>query len=34
MYLKKSGAVRNHGTGIRIFEKDILQLYGKKRELI
>jgi len=34
MYLKESGAVRNHGTGIRIFEKDILQLYGKRRELI
>lgn len=34
MYLKESGTVRNHGTGIRIFEKDILQLYGKKRELI
>jgi len=34
MYIKDSGAVRNHGTGIRIFEKDIPQLYGKKRELI
>lgn len=34
MYLKENGAVRNHGTGIRIFEKDIIQLYGKKRGLI
>lgn len=34
MYIKDSGAVRNHGTGIRIFEKDIPQLYGKKRELL
>jgi len=34
MYLKESGTVRNHGTGIRIFEKDIIQLYGKRRELI
>lgn len=34
MYLKESGAVRNHGTGIRMFEKDIPQLYGKKRELM
>jgi len=34
MYIKDSGAVRNHGTGIRIFEKDILHLYGKRIELI
>jgi len=33
MYIKDSGAVRNHGTGIRIFEKDIPHLYGKRREL-
>lgn len=34
MHLKESGTVRNHGTGIRIFEKDIPQLYQKRRELI
>ncbi len=34
MHLKDSGSVRNHGTGIRIFEKDIIQLYGKQRKLI
>lgn len=34
MYIKESGAVRNHGTGIRIFEKNIPQLYGERRELI
>ena len=34
MHLKGNGTVRNHGTGIRIFEKDIPQLYGKRRELI
>jgi hypothetical protein len=34
MHLKKNGSVRNHGTGIRIFEKDIPQLYGRRQELI
>jgi len=34
MYLKESGALRNHRTGLRIFEKDMLQLYGKRRQLI
>ena len=34
MYLKVSGTVRNHGTGIRIFEKDIIQHYGKRRKFI
>ena len=34
MYLKESGAVRNHGTGIRMFERDIPQLYGKRKELL
>jgi hypothetical protein len=34
MHLRENNAVRNHGTGIRIFEKDIPQLYGKRRELI
>ena len=33
MHLKERGTIRNHGTGIRIFEKDIIQLYGKRRKL-
>jgi len=33
MHLKESGTIRNHGTGIRIFENDIIQLYGKKKKL-
>ena len=34
MHLKDNGVVRNHGTGIRIFEKDIIELYDKRRQLI
>jgi len=34
MHLRKTGSVRNHGTGIRIFEKDIPQLYARRQELI
>lgn len=34
MHLKPNSIVRNHGTGIRIFEKDIHLLFGKKRQLI
>ncbi len=34
MYLKDSGGVRNHGTGFRISEKNLTELYEKKRRLI
>ncbi len=34
MHLKENGSVRNHGTGIRIFEKDIPQLYQIRKELM
>lgn len=34
MHLKESGAVRNHGTGFRISEKDLMELYANRRKLI
>lgn len=34
MHLKESGGVRNHGTGFRISEKNLKNLYAKSRRLI
>lgn len=34
MHLKDSGGVRNHGTGFRISEKNLMDLYAKKKQLI
>ena len=34
MHLKESGAVRNRGTAFRLKEKDLIELYGKKKKLI
>jgi len=34
MHLKDSGGVRNHGTGFRISEKNLMDLYTKKTQLI
>lgn len=34
MHLKESGGVRNHGTGFRISEKNLKDLYFKVRQLI
>jgi hypothetical protein len=34
MHLKPSGTVRNHGTGFRISEKNLMLLYAKKKRLI
>jgi len=34
MHLKPSGGVRNHGTGFRISEKNLMLLYSKKKRLI
>jgi len=34
MHLKPNNSVRNHGTGIRIYENDIPLLYAKKCTLI
>jgi len=34
MHLKESGAVRNHGTGFRISEKNLMLLYSKKKKLL
>lgn len=34
MHLKPSGGVRNHGTGFRISEKNLKDLYGKQKRLI
>lgn len=34
MHLKESGGVRNHGTGFRISEKNLILLYAKKKQLI
>jgi len=34
MHIKESGGVRNHGTGFRMAEKDLVDLYNKKRRLI
>jgi hypothetical protein len=34
MHLKTSGGVRNHGTGFRISEKNLIDLYDSKQELL
>jgi len=34
MYLKPSGAVRNHGTGFRIDERNIPRLYENRKQII
>jgi len=34
MHLKESGGVRNHGTGFRISEKNLIDLYTKKNQLL
>lgn len=34
MHLKESGGVRNHGTGFRISEKNLILLYSKKKRLL
>ncbi len=34
MHLKDTGGVRNHGTGFRISEKNLMDLYTKKIKLI
>lgn len=34
MHLKENGAVRNRGTGFRMREKDMIELYADKRRLI
>lgn len=34
MHLKEAGGVRNHGTGFRISEKNLTDLYAKKRKLL
>lgn len=34
MHLKESGGVRNHGTGFRISEKNLMLLCSKKKRLI
>ena len=34
MYLRIDGSVRNHGTGFRVYEKDLGLLYKIRRELI
>jgi len=34
MHLKESGAVRNRGTGFRMREKDMIELYEEKRDLL
>lgn len=34
MYLKPSGGVRNHGTGFRMIEKNLVNLYEKKIKIL
>ncbi|OGC41112.1 hypothetical protein A2Y85_07060 [candidate division WOR-3 bacterium RBG_13_43_14] len=34
MYLRPNGSVRNHGTGFRVYEKDLELLYENKAALI
>lgn len=34
MHLKSTSGVRNHGTGFRISEKNLINLYNSKRKLI
>ncbi len=34
MYLRPDGSVRNHGTGFRVYERDLGLLYKTRKELI
>jgi len=34
MHLKPNGSVRNHGTGIRVYESKLLSLFEKSRSLL
>ncbi|MGB9664014.1 MAG: MvaI/BcnI family restriction endonuclease [Ignavibacteria bacterium] len=34
MHIRSSGGVRNHGTGFRIYEKDLISLYSNKRKIL
>jgi hypothetical protein len=34
MHLKESGGVRNRGTAFRMSEKNLIDLYAKKKKLI
>lgn len=34
MHLKPEGKLRNHGTAFRIFEKDLIELYNKRKKII
>ena len=34
MHLKENGTVRNRGSGFRMREKDMIELYGNKRKLL
>lgn len=34
MHITENGSVRNRGTGFRMREKDLLELYGTKRKLL
>ena len=34
IHLKPSGAIRNHGTGFRISEKNLVKLYDSKQQLL
>jgi len=34
MYLRPDGSVRNHGTGFRVYDKDLGSLYQSRRQLI
>lgn len=34
MHLKPTGSVRNHGTGFRIAEKNLVELYQKKTKIL
>ena len=34
MHLRENGTVRNRGTGFRMREKDMIELYGNKRKLL
>lgn len=34
MHIKPSGGVRNHGTGFRIYEKELINLYSIKKKIL
>jgi hypothetical protein len=34
MHIKPSGGVRNHGTGFRIYEKELINLYSTKKQIL